>query len=318
MKFRTEIELGTWSKSLDYSSQFVFIGSCFSENIGGKLRNAGFQAQINPCGIIFNPHSLAELVQHANSEEGVGVEELIEHEGLFFSNVHHSSFSGADNDLVLREVNSSLNVLRESLSKTSCVFVTLGTAWVYRHIPTNRIVANCNKIPNHQFSKELLSAADVTTALESIALAVQRLNPQADLFFTVSPVRHWKDGAIENQRSKAHLITAVHAVCDDMDNVHYFPSYEIQMDDLRDYRFYKEDLLHPSEEAVNYIWEKFKSYFFSAEVMRDIEKMEALHLLKQHRSRDEEKQQSQIVAFKEKIAKTLETEEAKKVLSTLQ
>jgi hypothetical protein len=167
----------------------------------------------------------------------------------------HSKFNDVEEDVVLLELNRALTDTNKALEEASHVFLTLGTAWVYRHISTDRIVANCHKIPQKEFIKELLSVEVVRNALEAIVSLVSQINPEAIFIMTVSPVRHLKDGFAENNRSKAHLIAATHELVQEQKNCYYFPAYELVMDDLRDYRFFKEDMIHPSDQAVDYIWD---------------------------------------------------------------
>ena len=175
----------------------------------------------------------------------------------------HSELSNLDKNTFLNSLNELIDVTHQQLNNATHIIITLGTSWVYRNIETNEIVANCHKVPQKQFTKELLTISEIEESLENIISLVQSVNPNCKFIFTVSPIRHIKDGFVENQRSKAHLITALHSSNFQLPTSSYFPSYEIMMDELRDYRFYAEDMLHPSQTAIDYIWIKFFENYIS-------------------------------------------------------
>jgi len=261
---------------IDYSSKIVLIGSCFAENIGQKLNYFKFQNFLNPVGILFHPLAIENLIINAINER-----EYIE-EDIFFSEERwhcydvHSRFSNPSKDELLKALNANVKLTNKQLNDSTHIIITLGTAWVYRHIQTDTIVANCHKVPQKQFTKELLSVDEVIESLQGIISLLRSVNAKASIVFTVSPVRHLKDGFVENSQSKAHLICATHQVVEPRHKIHYFPSYEIMMDELRDYRFYEEDMIHPNVTAVNYIWKKFQEVWISSEVYDIMEEVDSI------------------------------------------
>lgn len=259
MKLQTKIPLHEQeSNQIDYNSKLLLLGSCFVENIGEKLGYYKFQNLQNPFGIIFNPAAIERLVTYAITEK------LFTENDIFFHNERwhcydvHSELSSSSKEGLLHKLNSSITSTNKQIRESSHIIITLGTAWVYKHRENDQIVANCHKVPQEQFKKELLSIDAIGKRLKSIISSIHTTNPEASVILTVSPVRHLKDGFIQNQRSKAHLLSSVHETLEKSANCFYFPSYEIMMDELRDYRFYSEDMIHPNAIAVNYIWEKFK------------------------------------------------------------
>ncbi len=273
MKFFSEVNLPTSNYRLDYSSQILLLGSCFATHIYDQLSYYQFQAKANPLGVLFHPKAILKTI-----ELGAGYRqdfELIEHDGLHHSFLAHSSLSASTQDEVIHQLETSTEVLRQALQHSTLIFISLGTAWYYSRRINSAFVANCHKIPSKEFAKHLSSMAELKQDLTKIVRLVKNLNPESKLVFTVSPVKHLKDGLVENSRSKAHLIAAVHEFIDESEHdLMYFPSYELLVDELRDYRFYKPDLAHPNSSAVKFIWEKFKSVFIdqsALEVMNQVE-----------------------------------------------
>lgn len=236
------------------------LGSCFAENIGDKFEYYKFQNYVNPFGILFHPVAIHNLVAKALQGKKYTDEDVFLNNEQFHSFDAHSKLSQSTKSLMLHQLNAASQKTGHYLKQSSHVIITLGTAWVYKYLETNKVVANCHKIPQQQFKKHILSVQDIVHALQSIISQVKQVNPNVNFIFTVSPVRHIKDGFIENTQSKSHLITAIHQVLDNQS--HYFPSYEIMMDQLRDYRFYNDDMIHPSNKAVQYIWDSFKEVWF--------------------------------------------------------
>lgn len=277
MEFRTKVPLSKSTGSLiDYDSFVFLMGSCFSDEIGLKLEDYQFKSLSNPFGIVFNPVAMEALTTRVVEGVPFTLDQLSKHEELFFSLEAHSRFSSTNADVVLRELNDALLKSRACLLESSHVIITLGTAWAYRYIETDRIVANCHKIPQKNFRKELLSVERITSALEGIMNDITILNPNLNFVFTISPVRHLRDGFVENNKSKAHLITAVHKLVEQNTSAYYFPSYEVLMDELRDYRFYKDDMVHPSPQSVNYVWEHFTTTWLSASALETLKKVQGL------------------------------------------
>lgn len=261
MHFRTQIPVPKSNFPIDYDSRIVSLGSCFAENIGVKLDYFKFHNCTNPFGILFNPVSLEKVLHRCLQLDFYTEKDIFFHNERWNCYEVHSELSNADKEEFLSRLNQTVTETHQQLKEASHCIITLGTAWVYRHLESGEVVANCHKVPQKQFAKELLSVAAIQDSLTTLITRLKSFNPGIQFIFTVSPVRHLKDGFVENQQSKAHLITALHHVLQTASNQntsHYFPSYEMMMDELRDYRFYAEDMLHPNAVAIDYIWENFR------------------------------------------------------------
>ncbi|WP_111684429.1 GSCFA domain-containing protein [Winogradskyella tangerina] len=259
MDLQTQIPLQPQKyDQIDYNSEVVLLGSCFSENIGAKFSYFKFRTRINPFGILFNPLAIERFITRAINSDYYSEDELLFNNEQWLCLDAHSKLNSSSKDGLLSKLNSNLDDSLQKLTNATHVIITLGTSWVYRHIETDRIVSNCHKIPQKHFLKELLSVDTISQSLDAIISLVRSVNPKVNVIFTVSPVRHLKDGFVENTQSKAHLISAVHNMIDHRLHQYYFPSYELMMDELRDYRFYKSDMIHPNGIAIDYIWNKFK------------------------------------------------------------
>ena len=272
MQFTTKIPIQKSSFPIDYDSKILLLGSCFAENMGEKFEYFKFQTIVNPFGIIFNPVSLEKLIRRSVEKRKFTENDIFFHNDLWHCFEVHSELSNSDKDVFLESLNDLIRSTNKQLSDSTHIIITLGTSWVYQNIASNEIVANCHKVLQKQFTKELLSILQIEESLESIISLVHSVNPNCKFIFTVSPVRHIKDGFVENTLSKAHLIAAIHSVLNrkfstslelTTQNNIYFPAYEIMMDELRDYRFYAEDMLHPSQKAVDYIWIQFFENYIS-------------------------------------------------------
>ncbi|MEN8835426.1 MAG: GSCFA domain-containing protein [Polaribacter sp.] len=258
MKFLTSIPLKKQTRNLiDYKARILLLGSCFSENIGNKLNYFKFQQLQNPFGILFHPKAIEQFITNVINGKTFTKEDLVYQNERYHSFNAHSSLSEVDENMILNNLNSQISTTQNFLENTTHLIITLGTAWVYRFIETDKIVTNCHKVPQKKFLKELLDITEITNSLETIVSLMNSINPNITILFTVSPVRHLKDGFMQNTQSKSHLISAIHEVVNVRKNVHYFPSYEIMMDELRDYRFYAEDMIHPNKTAIKYIWQRF-------------------------------------------------------------
>ncbi len=301
MKFRTEIDPNSNGiRPIDFTSNSLFLGSCFSENIARKFDFHKLNFAENPYGILFNPASISQIFKDLESNKDYSAADLGQRDGLFFSLNHHSTFNNTDPEHVLSEIRSSQENLKSLLPKLTHVFISLGTAWVYRHLQTNSIVANCHKLPSSNFEKELLSPEAIFQALNSTVQYIESCaKDKVQFILTLSPVRHLKDGFSENSLSKAHLRTAIGRLERENKNVCYFPAAEILLDDLRDYRFYDKDLIHPSQEAVNYIWEKFSKVFFQAPTRENLKKIKQLRASMDHRPFNPESEEHK--KFKDKL-----------------
>lgn len=254
----------------------MLVGSCFSENIGDILTQLQFNTLVNPYGILYNPYSIETMFKEIHEEKEYKADDLVYYNDKWLSFNHHGVFSDFDISQSLIKINSSIIESYDFLCNADYVFVTLGTSIVYFNVDNDFPVGNCHKFPSEQFYQRRLSVEETVASLQRIIKYIRDLNEDTKIIFTVSPIRHWKNGAIENQRSKSTLIIAVDEICSSQENTYYFPAYEIMMDDLRDYRFYKEDMLHPNNVAINYIWNKFKENYIDIsayELMKEIEKL---------------------------------------------
>lgn len=275
MILQTKVTLQKEAKNpISYASKIVLLGSCFSENIGDQLNYFKFQTVQNPFGILFHPKAIKELVANAIHEKTYTETDLVFQNERWHCFDAHSKLSAPEKKDVLSQLNKAITSTNTALKEATHLVITLGTSWVYRDTATHKIVANCHKIPQKEFSKELLSVQEVTETLSEIITLIQSVNASINIIFTVSPVRHLKDGFVENTQSKSHLIAGIQMLfSNSKSNLHYFPSYEIMMDELRDYRFYSEDLIHPTTTAIQYIWERFTTTWIdekAAEMMQEI------------------------------------------------
>ena len=286
--FRTEVPIPEFPFHIGHSDHITLLGSCFSEEMGILLDENKFQTNRNPFGIVFNPFSIMNALERMLNGRPYVKEELLPSGDLWASLDHHSSFDHEDPDATLDRINTALRTGTERLRASSVLFITLGSAWVYDHNASGRTVANCHRIPGNAFTKRLLTQQEVHLILRHIPSFLASKGLDLKIIFTVSPVRHWKDGAIENQRSKAQLLSAVHQVVEEFDQCFYFSAYEIMMDDLRDYRFYGSDMLHPNPQAIAYIWERFQLAFFNDETRIICQELKGVIQAASHRPVDPE------------------------------
>ncbi|MGJ8760038.1 MAG: GSCFA domain-containing protein [Polaribacter sp.] len=294
MKLQTQIPLKQETRNpINYNSKVLLLGSCFSENIGDKLNYFKFQSNQNPFGILFHPKAIENLITNAINEKEYTATDLIFQNERWHCFDAHSYLSAADKNELLNNLNSAISSTNKNLKEASHLIITLGTSWVYRFIEDDTIVANCHKIPQKKFIKELLTVDKISESLEAIIVLLKSINKDIHILFTVSPVRHLKDGFIENTQSKSHLIAAVHNVVNHREKTHYFPSHEIMMDELRDYRFYAEDMVHPNKTAINYIWEKFVATWFSEETTLTMKEVDVIQKGLSHRPFNENSAQHQ-------------------------
>ena len=252
MKFRTEITIAPWSDKLEYTDSIVCLGSCFASNIATKLKESKFNVVDNPVGILFNPASIARSVKLMTAQTPITQSDIFERNGRYVSFMFHSALSGATPEEAIEVMQNAVTEGSKELANTKLIIITLGSAYVWRD-RNSEVVANCHQVGAKNFSSELLSLEEIVQNLEDILSLIS-----AKILFTVSPVRHLNDGLEGNSLSKALLRVAIDKVIrNHPERASYFPSYEIVMDDLRDYRFYDTDMLHPSTQAVEYIAEKF-------------------------------------------------------------
>ncbi|WP_281541095.1 GSCFA domain-containing protein [Maribacter aestuarii] len=275
MKLQTQIPFSKADSQIDYSSRLLLLGSCFSQNIGDKLGYFKFRSLQNPLGILFHPLAIKNLIDRAVEQRIYTAKEIFSLNERWHCFDAHSALSANTQEGILQKLNDGLKHTNEQITEATHLCITLGTAWVYQHLDTDTIVANCHKVPRKEFEKRILSISEIVKSLEHLINQIRVLNKEAQIIFTVSPVRHLKDGFVENQRSKAHLVSAIHQLrlSTNGRNQNYFPAYELMMDELRDYRFYAQDMVHPNELAIGYIWEKFKEVWISEEVYPTMDKV---------------------------------------------
>lgn len=284
MNFTTKIGISKNPNSIDYNAKILSLGSCFAVNMAEKFDYFKFENTCNPLGILFHPLAIEKLIDFAVSQKQFTKKDIFFHNERWHSFDVHSDLSNSNKDELLLNLNTILESTRLQITESTHVIITYGTSWVYRNIATKEIVANCHKVPQKQFGKELLSVGAIEKSIQNTLDLIQKVNPKATIIFTVSPVRHLKDGFVENQQSKAHLITAIHtAINQQLSTNNYFPSYEIMMDELRDYRFYAEDMIHPSQVAIDYIWQRFSETSISEESLSVMKEVETIQKGLQHR-----------------------------------
>ena len=265
MDFRTKIDISTSLLSVGHQSQLMMLGSCFAQNMGDYLSRNKFAVNVNPFGILYNPSSISLAVRRLMVGMPFFENDLVKCNGLYVSFMYHGCFSDQSKSECLSKINVSLDRAVNDLSKTDILLVTFGTAYVYSLKDTGKVVSNCHKFQASMFDRRRLSVEDIVCDWTELVHELERKRPDLKVLFTVSPVRHSKDGMHDNQLSKSTLLLAIDALVSQFDNVFYFPSYEIMMDELRDYRFYAEDMIHPSAVAVNYIWQQFGNTYFGDE-----------------------------------------------------
>ena len=282
--FRTILPAQRAPFSIGHSDRLLLIGSCFTENIGARLHSGKFPVYINPFGIVYNPVSMTRCLNHLLLDNQQFEENnLFEHAGLWHSWEHHGHFSRPDRAAALAGINTALKTAAAHLKKTNRLLLTLGTADVFRLRSTGQVVANNHKMPAALFEQGRISVAETTERITAVLEKIKLQNPDLQVIMTVSPVRHIRNGLVENQRSKATLLLACEQICQALPYAHYFPAYELLLDDLRDYRFYANDMLHPSEVAADYIWQFFGDTFFSEETRRLYTRVEKITAAMQHR-----------------------------------
>lgn len=259
------------------------MGSCFADAIGKKLRQGKFDVMSNPFGTVYNPISIFGLLRMALLSEKPREDGFCQHDELFLHHDFHSSFVGTSKALLQEKLIDQLAYVGEVLRTCRVLIVTYGTAWVYEQKPAKQVVANCHKIPQYNFDKVLLSQKRILESFDVLYKALVQINPTVKIIHTVSPVRHVKDTLELNSVSKATLRLMCHTLKENNPNIFYFPAFEIMLDDLRDYRFYKPDLIHPSEQAEDYIWEKFATTFFSSDTLEFLKRLDKIQSALQHR-----------------------------------
>ncbi|RHJ90846.1 GSCFA domain-containing protein [Parabacteroides bouchesdurhonensis] len=266
MELSTPVSIPKPRFTFEYGNQIMLFGSCFAENIGSKLEDSKFTVDLNPFGTLYNPASVALALRKLFQPERFTGKDLFQHGEIYHSFSHHSKFSSTSEAECLENINERLFASSERLRQANRLVITFGTAYVYKLKENGQIVSNCHKLPEKMFTRELLPVQDIVENWQKLLLSLWEQNPELKVLFTVSPIRHWKDGAHGNQISKATLLLAIEQLQKSYaTHIEYFPAYEIMMDELRDYRFYADDMLHPSSLAIEYIWQGFKENYLSQE-----------------------------------------------------
>jgi hypothetical protein len=281
--FRTVVPVLSSEKKISYNAPVMLLGSCFTENMGNKLLWYKFPAVVNPFGIVYNPVSIKSSLDRLLEGRKYSKAEIHNDKGLFFSFDHHSKFSDTDINACLEKINTSYTIASETLQKASILFLTFGTAYYYTLKSSGRGVSNCHKLPQNMFDHSRLEVEDIVNAYSELIPSLLKQNPGLHIIFTVSPIRHWKDGAHENQLSKSVLLLSIEKICREFKNTSYFPAYELMLDELRDYRFYEEDMLHPNKQAVEFIWKRFSDSLIEHDTLRVMNEVDKIQLAKQHR-----------------------------------
>lgn len=283
MKFRTELIPPPAPFRLDHQSRLLSLGSCFAEAMGSRLAQEKFPILVNPFGTLFNPLSIHQILSYGLVKTFPASEHRVAHSGQHFHYDFHSSFFAEDASTLDKVIKDKLILLQEYLAQLDCLVLTWGTAYAYSLKTQNKIVANCHKQPSLLFDKILLTPDEILASFHHVYPALKALRPHLKIILSISPVRHIKDGLLENSLSKAHLRMAAAALSQENEDIYYFPAYELLLDDLRDYRFYESDMLHPNASAQTYIWEKFKSTFFDPATLDLIKEWQKIQKALQHR-----------------------------------
>ena len=284
MEFRTTVKTGENRSWLHHSDNVVLLGSCFSDNIGAKLQGALINATVNPMGTLFNPMSIARGVNRLIDNEPVAGRDLFLQSGVWNSFDFHSRHSLPDKQATIDRMNQRIQQGHDALKSAQLLTITLGTAIVYRLKTIGEVVANCHKVPQHEFDRQMSSVPDMVKVLDEMLTKLNQFNPQLRIILTVSPIRHIADGLDINSLSKASLRVAINeAIKNHRDYCDYFPAYEIMLDDLRDYRFYANDMVHPSEVAIEYIWQAFQATYLDDRSALAVARCERIHKRMQHR-----------------------------------
>lgn len=283
MQFKTTIDIPHSNFEISHETNGLSIGSCFSTNIGNHLLDAKFPISVNPLGTVYNPVSIANTLDLVLGNETLNEQDVFFANGVWQSYKLHTTFSSTEQTKVLQNFRDIQDEFSHKCSTLDYLIITLGTAWVYELRETKQIVNNCHKTPSTLFNRRRLSVEECVTVLSSVIKRVRLRFPNLHVIFTISPIRHWKDGAHENQLSKSTLFLAIDKLITSIKNIEYFPAYEILMDDLRDYRFYDIDMLHPNQLAIAYIWELFSTTYFSTATQSLIQRIESLKKAVEHR-----------------------------------
>jgi|APTNR8051073442_1049403.scaffolds.fasta_scaffold29334_1 hypothetical protein len=285
MKFRTEAEVAQSPFKICYSDKVFCIGSCFAERMEQKLHVQKFSTLLNPFGILFQPFAIANCIESVIEKTYFRESDLVLQDGIYHSLQHHGDFSDTEAQQAIEKINQKIDEAHLFLKEADVLLITFGTAIVFEHKASGVVVGNCHRIPQSEFLKRILTVEEVVARMETTLQHTLRFNKKLKFIFSVSPVRYLSFGMHENQLAKATLLLAIDALQKKFDEAYYFPAYEIVMDDLRDYRFMNEDLIHPNEQATEYVWDKFCGAFFSTQTMQLLKSVEEVVAASNHRPR---------------------------------
>lgn len=284
MNLQTQVVIQKSKFDISHQSKILLMGSCFSENIGSKLKNSKFPVVINPFGILYNPISIYNALDRLLTNKLFAENDFVKYNESYHSLMHHGSFSKSDLSETVEHINKAFNLAANQLNSADVLLITFGTSYVFRWNESQEVVGNCHKIPADRFTRERLSVEDIFSAWKTLINKIIAVSPKVKIIFTVSPIRHFKDGAHENQLSKSILHLSIDKLMNEFtENTFYFPAYEILIDQLRDYRFYTDDMLHPSELAQNYIWSRFSETYFSHQTEQVVAEWQKISQAMSHR-----------------------------------
>jgi hypothetical protein len=304
MEWHIVLKISDPGFSINHGDQILALGSCFSQEIGGCLEDSKFRININPFGTLYHPEAIARVLEYGLGRQQWHPEYATRQQDVWYSWHHHGKVSSLSEEGLQRHIEKIHSELIASLKKTRIIMITPGTAWGYNLKSSNQVVANCHKAPAQIFEKIMMPPESVSACFQKMIDNVREQFPEIKFVFTVSPVRHLRDGFHENQLSKSSLLLGIQEIVEQNEDVYYFPSYEIMLDELRDYRFYAADKIHPSEEAIHYIWKRFRSWCMNETTEMLIQEINALQAQLRHKAFHTETPQYKL--FKERLMTQLD------------
>lgn len=299
MQFHLGFQPTVSATKITHQDGLLLMGSCFSEHIGTRLNDLKFNVSSNPFGIVFNPTSIVSAIHRIIDKNYFKPTDVFEKDGLWYSFETHSLLRGETQQELLDSLNHNIDNWHQKLKSTQWLIITLGSAFAYKHIEQGKVVANCHKLPQSIFEKTLLKPNTIISEFTELINKLQQFNPSLKIIFTVSPVKHLRDGVVENSVSKAILIQSIHQLINEQKHCVYFPAYELVNDDLRDYRFYESDMAHPNKQAIDYVWKRFGEVYFNDKTNSINDKVNQIHQAYHHRLFNETTSSS--LKFKQKF-----------------